>query len=300
VFEALRAEVVKRAGTPFLAHKRLKDSLIQYRNPWMQPRRRRVHWMQDLNLRVLDPGRAERVEVLYFVGCTAALDPSLQHVARHTALLLRKAGVDFAVLGDEEVCCGSVLLRVGERDLARELAEKNLEIFRKLGTSTIITSCAGCFKTLSQDYAAFGELPARVLHTSEFLVELKRQGRLPAGSDIQLEVTYHDPCHLGRHCGVYDPPRELISGLPGVSLKEMPRNRENTWCCGAGGGVRSAFPDWALETSRIRIREAEETGASVLVTTCPFCLQNLTTAVQAEKSPLETMDLTDLLLRLLC
>ena len=299
VFEALRAEVVKRTGTPYLAHKRLKDSLVQYRNPWMLPRRRRLHWLQDLNVKILKPGRPGKADVLYFAGCTASLDPSLQHIARHTVLLLRKAGVNFGVLGDEEVCCGSVLLRVGERALARELAEKNLEIFRSLETATIITSCAGCFKTLSQDYAAFGDLPARVLHTSAFLADLRRQGRLPSGGDIRLEVTYHDPCHLGRHCGVYDPPRELISALPGVSLKEMPRTRENAWCCGAGGGVRSAFPDLALESSRLRIREAGETGASVLVTTCPFCLQNLSTAIQAEKSPLEMMDLTDLLVRLL-
>jgi Fe-S oxidoreductase len=296
VFEALRAEVVQRAGTPFLAHKRLKDSLIQYRNPWMQPRRRRLHWTQELDVKVLRPGD-EKAEVLYYVGCTAGLDPSLHHVARNTVTLLRKAGVDFGILGEEEVCCGSVLIRVGERALARELAVKNLEIFRKLGVKTVVTSCAGCFKTLSQDYSVFGALPVRVVHSSAFLHELRLRGRFPSGNDARLQVTYHDPCHLGRHCGVYGPPRQLIQGLPGVSLKEMPRTRENAWCCGAGGGVRSAFPEWALESSRARVREAEETGAGVLVTACPFCLQNLATALQAEKSPLELLDLTDLLAR---
>jgi len=294
VFEALRSEVVQRAGTPFLAHRRLRDSLVQYRNPWMQPRRRRLQWMQDLNVKVLTPGKT-RADILYFVGCTAGLDASLQHVARNTASLLIRAGVDFGILGDEEVCCGSVLLRVGERALASDLASRNLEIFRELGAKTIITSCAGCFKTLSQDYPAFGHIPARILHSSSLLMDLQRQGRLPATAEHKLQVTYHDPCHLGRHCGVYDPPRELIRALPGVELKEMPRHRENTWCCGAGGGVRSAFPEWALETSRDRVREAGETGANVLVTACPFCLQNLTTAAQAEKSPLQLMDLTDLL-----
>jgi len=255
--------------------------------------------MHRLDVKVLEPGEPRRAEVLYFAGCTAALDPSLQHIAQNTVRLLQKAGVNFGVLGDEEVCCGSVMLRVGERDLARELAEKNLSLFRGIGVKTIVTSCAGCYKTLRQDYPSYGDIQARVVHTSEFVRELYLDGKLQPTNQTKLRVTYHDPCHLGRHCGLYDAPRKMIEALPGVSLEEMTRNRENTWCCGAGGGVRSAFPDWALESSRIRVQEAEETGSSHLVTTCPFCLQNLTTAVQAGNTPLEVMDLTDLLARII-
>jgi len=299
VFEALRAEAVKRAGTPYAEHQRLKDSLIQYRNPWMQPRRRRLQWARGESLKILKPGGRERARVLYYVGCTAALDASLQHVARNTVRLLRKAGVDFGILGEEEVCCGSVMHRVGERELAGELALKNLEMIRALGVETVVTSCAGCFKTLSQDVPAYGEMTARVVHSSQLLRELFRAGRLTFDKEPDLRVTYHDPCHMGRHCGEYDAPRELLTSQPGIRLVEMPRSRENAWCCGAGGGVRSAFPDWALETSRTRVEEAAGTGAALLVTTCPFCLQNLTTAVRAEGSPLELVDLTDLLVRLL-
>jgi Fe-S oxidoreductase len=299
VFEALRAEAVKQAGGPFPEHQRLKDSLIQYRNPWMQPRRRRLHWARGENLKILKPGGRERAKVLYFVGCTAALDASLQHIACNTVTLLKEAGVDFGVLGEEEVCCGSVMLRVGERELARELVLKNLEMIWDLEVETVVTSCAGCFKTLSQDAPSFGELSARVVHSSQLFRELHRAGRLTFNSELELQVTYHDPCHMGRHCGVYDAPRELMACQEGITLNEMPRNRENAWCCGAGGGVRSAFPDWALDTSRIRIEEAKGTGSDFLVTTCPFCLQNLTTAVQAEGTPLELMDLTDLLVRLI-
>lgn len=299
VFEALRAEAVRRVGAPFPAHKRLCDSLIQYRNPWMQPRKRRRHWLRREGYRVLRPGGKDRADVLYYVGCTAALDPALQHIAANTALLLRRAGVDFGVLGEEEVCCGSVALRVGDRDLAEELARTNLSLFEQLGVSTVVTSCAGCYKTLFQDYPAFGDLPVRVVHSSAYLLELHRSGRLPLSERETLGVTYHDPCHLGRHCGVFDPPREMLRSLPGVQLREMARNRENAWCCGAGGGVRSAFPDWALDSSRIRIREAEETRARAMVTTCPFCLQNLTTGAQAVETRMEILDLTDLLVRLL-
>lgn len=299
VFESLRSEAVERVGTPFAAHRRLRDSLIQYRNPWMQPRRRRLQWLRDLPVRILRPDGADRAEVLYFVGCTAALDPALQQIARSTVSLLSQGGVDFGVLGEEEVCCGSVFLRIGDRALVRELAEKNVEIFERLGVKTVVTSCAGCFKTLSQDYRALAQVPARVVHASQYLLELREAGQLGSDRETAIQVTYHDPCHLGRHCGVYDAPRLLLKSLPGVELKEMRRNRENAWCCGAGGGVRSAFPDWALQSSRARIEEAEATGSRLLVTSCPFCLQNLTTAAQAENTSLQLADLTSLLARLL-
>lgn len=299
VFEALRSEAVDRVGTPFPAHRRLRESLVQYRNPWMQPRRRRLQWLRDEPVRILSPDGPDRAEVLYFVGCTAALDPALQDIARNTAALLNEAGVDFGVLGEEEICCGSVFLRIGEKSLARELAEKNTEMFERLGVATVVTSCAGCFKTLRQDYPAFGELPVRVVHSSEYLLELREAGHFKADKEADVEVTYHDPCHLGRHCGVYDPPRKLIKSLRGVRLIEMERNREDAWCCGAGGGVRSAFPEWALGSSRARIEEAAETGSSLLVTTCPFCLQNLTTGAQSGNTSLQLVDLTDLLARML-
>jgi heterodisulfide reductase subunit D len=258
-----------------------------------------LQWLRDDEIRILAPDGSAKVEVLYFVGCTAALDPALQHIAQNTAALLKKTGVDFGVLGEEEICCGSVFLRIGERALARDLAEKNLEMFERLGATTVVTSCAGCFKTLSEDYIAFRDLPVRVVHASQYLLELREAGYLAAGKETAVEVTYHDPCHMGRHCGVYDPPRELVKSLPGVQLREMKRNRENAWCCGAGGGVRSAFPDWALQSSRARIEEAQATGAGFLVTTCPFCLQNLTTAAQAENASIQLVDLTLLLARLL-
>jgi Fe-S oxidoreductase len=299
VFEALRSEAVERVGTPFAPHRRLRDSLVQYRNPWMQPRRRRVQWLRDEQVRILEPQGVDRAEVLYFVGCTAALDPALQHIAKSTSALLNRAGVDFGVLGEEEICCGSVFLRIGERKAAQELAEKNLELFEKLGIATVVTSCAGCFKTLSQDYRAFGEARVRVVHSSEYLLELSEAGCFKAERETSLEVTYHDPCHLGRHCGVYDPPRRLLETLPGVRLIEMDRNRESAWCCGAGGGVRSAFPDWALQSSTARIEEARATGSDLLVTTCPFCLQNLTTGVHSGDGALQLADLTDLLARML-
>lgn len=291
VFEALRAEAVRRNAGPLPGHRKLKDSVVQYRNPWVQPRRRRLHSLQGLGVNILGEGTGARAPVLYFVGCTAALDPSLEPIVSGTVALLQKAQVDFGVLGEEEVCCGSVMLRIGERDLARDLARRIQRQVERLGVETVVTSCAGCYKTFTQDYPHLAPLPARVVHSGQFALELLERERIVLDASDPLRVTYHDPCHLGRHSGVYDFPRELLEAVPGVRLVEMARSRENAWCCGAGGGVRSAFPDWALETSRIRVAEAEQTGADALVTACPFCLQNLALGIQASGSRLRAYDL---------
>lgn len=295
VFEALRAEAVRRKAGPLSGHKKLKDSVIQYRNPWMQPRRRRTHSLKDLGVKVLGESAGAKAPVLYFVGCTAALDPSLEPIVSGTVALLQKAQVDFGVLGEEEICCGSVMLRIGERDLARDLARRIQRQVARLGVETVVTSCAGCYKTLTQDYPHLAPLSARVIHASQFVLELVVRGRIEFDRLDPVCVTYHDPCHLGRHSGVYDPPRKLLKALPGVRLIEMSRSRENSWCCGAGGGVRSAFPEWALETSRTRVAEAEQTGADALVTACPFCLQNLAVGIQASGSRMRAYDLTAIL-----
>jgi len=299
VFEAMRCEAVRSRAAPLEAHKRLSDSIAAYRNPWGQPRKRRTNWAKGEKVRRIGPaGDAERASVLYYVGCTAALDPSLHHVAKSTARVLEKAGVDFGILGEREPCCGSVLLRVGLRDQARELAQETIRAIHETGADTVVTSCAGCYKTLTQDYRFFGHLEPRIVHSSEYFLELIRQGRLRVGRmETPLVVTYHDPCHLGRHTGLFDQPRALIEALDGLQLREMPRNRANAWCCGAGGGVRSAFAQMALETACERIEEACGTGARLLVTSCPFCLQNLESAIRFKAALLEPADVTDLVAR---
>ena len=215
--------------------------------------------------------------MLYFRGCTAR--EKLTSIQEATEKLLKLADVDYHVLEDEK-CCGSVLLRTGFLKEAQEQIEKNTEILKG---ETVITSCAGCYKTLKEDYDGLD-----VIHISQLLNQLINEGKLDV-SKTDLNVTYHDSCHLGRHCDEFDEPREVINSV--ANLIEMENVRENSLCCGAGGGVKSAYPQIASQMGKSRIEQAKETGCETLVTPCPFCKLNL------ENDDLEVLDLTEFLVR---
>ena len=215
--------------------------------------------------------------MLYFRGCTAREKQT--DIAEATERLLEIAGVDFHTLDDEK-CCGSVLLRTGFIDEAQNQIKKNTEILKG---QKIITSCAGCYKTLKEDYEGLD-----VIHISQLLDELISEGKLNF-SKGDLNVTYHDSCHLGRHCNVFDEPRNVIQSV--ADITEMENIRENSLCCGAGGGVKSAYPEIANQMASLRIAQAKETGCKTLVTPCPFCKLNL------ENDDIEVVDLTEFLVK---
>ena len=215
--------------------------------------------------------------MLYFRGCTAR--EKLTSIQEATEKLLKLADVDYHVLEDEK-CCGSVLLRTGFLKEAQEQIVKNTEILKG---ETVITSCAGCYKTLKEDYDGLD-----VIHISQLLNQLINEGKLDV-SKTELNVTYHDSCHLGRHCDEFDEPREVINSV--ANLIEMENVRENSLCCGAGGGVKSAYPQIASQMGKSRIEQAKETGCETLVTPCPFCKLNL------ENDDLEVLDLTEFLVK---
>jgi len=232
--------------------------------------------------------RPHKAKVGYFVGCTATYRDKV--LADSTLSILKKLGEDFTLI--DEVCCGSVLQRIGvaEEEVER-LWERNVESIRSLGVEKVIFSCAGCYRMFKEEYPKRFELGFEVQHVTEYL----------AGKDLKLKemkgvVTYHDPCHLGRHCQVYDAPRKVISMIPGMELKEMPRNRETAACCGGGGGVRSAYPDLSKAIAARRVEEAA--FADLLVTTCPFCVNNLKAGAEGKRAP-EIVDLVQLVDRLL-
>lgn len=215
--------------------------------------------------------------MLYFRGCTAREKQT--DIADATEKLLKIAGVDFHTL-EYEKCCGSVLLRTGFIDEAHKQMEKNTETLKG---EKIITSCAGCYKTLKEDYEGLD-----VIHISQLLDELISDGKLKL-SKSDLNVTYHDSCHLGRHCNVFDEPRNVIKEV--ANLVEMEDILENSLCCGAGGGVKSAYPEIANQMAISRIVQAKETGCMTLITPCPFCKLNL------ENDELEVLDLTQFLIK---
>jgi heterodisulfide reductase subunit D len=200
----------------------------------------------------------------------------------------------FAVSSDEW-CCGSIALRTGDLALANELAQHNAQLFKQMSARTLVTNCAGCYRTLKLEYPSLVEgYDLEVLHATEWLNTLVQKGRLSFKA-LKGTATYHDPCHLGRHSRVYDAPRALLHAIPRLNLVEMKRNRDHAWCCGAGGGVKSAFPDLALKIGNDRIREALDTGAQYLVSACPFCKTNLQDAASASGAQLQVVDILELL-----
>jgi len=224
-------------------------------------------------------------ELGYFVGCTAAYrNPS---IAKATASILSKLGQDFSIV--DEVCCGSVLQRIGvDEGKVKEIMERNVEAISNAGKEEVVFSCAGCYRMFKEEYPRHVKVDFKVKHISEFLAE--RDVKL---SSFQKKLTYHDPCHLGRHCGVYEAPRKLLAKVPDAEFREMPRSKDTSRCCGGGGGVRSAYPDLSEKIAARRVEEAA--FADVLVTTCPFCVNNLKIGGESCGSKVRIMDLVELL-----
>lgn len=295
IYEAMRAKLVEAGLGSLPAHKPLVMSIKNYDNPWQQPRSARARWAKALDVPEAEKGQ----DVLYYVGCTASYDPNLKVLAENTANIFKKAGVNFGIQGKKERCCGSTLLRMGEREIGLEIVKDNINSFNELGVSTIVTSCAGCFKTISQDYPEISELKPEVLHTVQFLERLIKEGKLELKTPVKMKVTYHDPCHLGKHNKVVDAPRNVLKAVPGLEFVEMKRHGVDSWCCGAGGGVRTAFLDWATDTAAQRVKEAETTGADVLVSACPFCYQNIDTAMKSVGSKMKMMDIIEIVAKAL-
>ncbi len=246
-------------------------------NPWGISVEDRLAWADGLELSTM--AENSDVEYLYWVGCAGAYDEESKKVAIANAELLKKAGVSFAVLGKEERCTGDLARRAGNEYLFSMMAEMNIETMKSYGIKKIIANCPHCFNTLKDEYPQYGG-NFEVIHTSEFMLELIREGKLKPDKEISSEITYHDPCYLGRHNGLYDAPREILNLIPGIKLKEMERSKNKALCCGAGGARM-----WLEETSgsRInheRVNDAVHSGAECIASSCPFCLTMLTDGIK--------------------
>ncbi len=295
LYEALRAELVD-AGYGLEAHIPMNKAMVELLNPYGRDNKEKVNWVDELDFKVKDASK-EQAEVLYFVGCTAALTSDIRTVAINTAKVLKKIDVDFSILGEQEVCCGSVAMRTGDRKAFNYVAEKNVELIRKSGAKIIITGCAGCYRTLKVDYAdLLKELGIQVLHTIEFLHRIIKEKNIQL-KNLGINATYHDPCHTGRHTGVYEEPRDLLRKM--ANLIEMKTIKQNAKCCGAGGGVKKGFPELSLEIAKSRVKEAEETKAEYLVSICPFCYRNLSDAIKESNSKIKMIDLMELIIQAL-
>jgi len=256
-------------------HNALIQSIINYDNPWLSPRKPRGTWARKVkDFKIKDAGK-EKVEVLYFPGCNAAYVAEINPVAKATARILHLAGIDFGILGEKERCCGSTAFRVGAVDMFENYRRENIRQLNALGVKTMVTACAGCHSTFAHCYA--GDLDFEVVHIVEYIERLIQQGKLKFRKELKdVRATYHDPCHIGRYSKIYDAPRNVLKAIPGVTFKEMVRIKENSLCCGSGGGVKSFDPNMALGVASIRLEEARlAAGANTVVSCCPFCEINL-------------------------
>ncbi|MFH1150477.1 MAG: LUD domain-containing protein [Actinomycetota bacterium] len=288
--EELREMAVSAELLPFGEQATLVSSVRNYSNPWGQPRRGREKWAAGL--RVPEAGESTTV---FFAGCSLAyLAPE---EARSAVRLLTAAGEAPLLLGADEACCGGPLARIGERDAFRETARRNIESLHAVGATRVVAACPGCLKAL-REYASISDLDIEVLHITQVLDGALAEGRLVFRAPEALTVTYHDPCHLGRGCGIFDEPRRLLEAVDGLTLLEMERSGIYSACCGAGGGVRTAFPALAARIAAGRVAMARETGADLLVTCCPWCEQNLGEAAGGAGGP-EVVGLLGLLERCL-
>jgi heterodisulfide reductase subunit D len=303
LWEGIRKSMVNAGYGPLENHEALTSSVKSYDNPWYQPRSVRDKWAKRAKKqkqigKVPKNLAKERAEVFYFVGCTASFDVNIKEVAVNTVKLLNACDVDFGILGVKEKCCGSVLLRVGDPEYER-LARENIEAFNNLGIKTLVTSCAGCYKTISQDYPKVGKMNFEILHMVQFIDRLIQEGKIHFKQEVPMRVTYHDPCHLGRASGIYEAPRRILKSVPGIEFVEIERHHENSRCCGAGGGLKAGFPEVQQKMSQARVRDAVATGATDFVTACPFCYQGLLVGITAEEAPIRMRDITEILTRAL-
>jgi len=312
------------AGEILPPHLAAIDGLKQQDNMMEQPKQRRGTWAEGLSVKDLT---RERAEVLYHVGCRYSFDADLWPSARDGLTLLLDAGVDVGIMGRDETCCGGRAYEMGFAAELAKYADHNTDAWVSAGVKTVVTPCADCYQTFKVLYDKIGrKASVRILHITELVSRLLEQGRIGMKRGVPLTVTYHDPCHLGRlaepwvhwegkrtkvngqlliheppkrkRCGaggVYEAPRNILRSVPGLNFVEMPRVREYAWCCGAGGGVREAYPDFARWTAGQRLDEARAVGAEALVSACPWCKRSFTDAAAELGQPMKVYDIIEVI-----
>ena len=289
IVDLRRHLVMVESSFPAEAEPMLRD-VERASNPWGKAQSERADWASELGIRVLEPGDAAP-EYLYWVGCASSFDERARQTARSTAKLLKAAGVDFAILGPREACTGDPARRIGNEYVFQAFAEQNVATLNDAGVTRIVANCPHCFNTLANEYPDFGGR-YEVIHHSELLSTLVREGKLAPQRAEGRSITYHDSCYLARHNDVLAPPRELVAAV-GEPV-EMERSGKSTFCCGAGG-AHMWMEERGSAINAERVREAAATGADTLAVACPFCTVMLDDGVQGGGQDLRVVDVATLL-----
>jgi Fe-S oxidoreductase/nitrate reductase gamma subunit len=294
ISEMRRNLVMEQAKIPETAEGALR-SIEDRGHPWRGTMLERTSWFENLDIKPLSED--SNVDILYWVGCTEALEDRSFKVAQATGKLFKMAGVKFGVLGIEESCCGDPARRLGNEYLYQMQVQNNIGILKNYNVKKIVTGCPHCFNSLKNEYRQFGG-NFEVIHHSDFLLQLLKSGALKINVGLKGRLTYHDPCYLGRYNNVFDAPRELLRYLPDLKLVEMNRNRERNFCCGAGGGHMWLEEQKVGERINVmRTTQAIETKANIVATACPYCLQMFQDGIKtrAVEETLKVMDIAEIL-----
>ncbi len=285
---AANYDVVHASAKPVKA---ARTSLNDEGNPLNENRAERADWAAGLSVKPF----TEKTEILFFGCCYLSYDPRMKKIARATAEILNKAGVDYGILGTSESCCGESIRKTGAEDTYKKLAKDNIKAFIDNGVRKIVVSSPHCYEAFKNEYAEF-MVNFEVIHMTEFLLELIRDGRLEITGTYEKQLTYHDPCYLGRHNNIFDQPREVLGSIPGLTLLEMAASRRNSLCCGGGGGRVWMETPKGERFSDLRVEQARAIGAEVLATACPYCIsmfEDSRLTLEAEES-IEIKDITEI------
>lgn len=294
IIENGRKLLTEKAVGPLPSQRGVLKSIYTKGNPYNQAPEDRLSWLRDDDVKRLP---VEESDVIYYVGCTPSYDPELQDIANSIVKLLKFLEVDFGVLEDER-CCGCAANRLGDSFLFEEIASKNIEAFNSCKAKQIITTSPHCYNTFINEYENMGGF--KIQHYTELLARYIKGGDLKL-KELNYTITYHDPCYLGKHNGIFEEPREILRGIPGVRLMEMRDNREHSLCCGGGGGRMWAEIREENRLSNVRVKQAVSTGADVLAVSCPWChtmLENAIRDVEVEDR-IKVMDVSEILLEAL-
>jgi len=291
IIKAIRAELyASGAELPPEVHM-FCDAIEKSQNVMGYPNEERGDWVEEADIK-LDPN----ADTIYFVGCLSSFREV--EIAQAVGKVLNILDIPFNILGEEEHCCGNPMLMMGNLFLARDLMRHNYELMKG---KKVIASCAGCYRILIQDYPKIlglegDDYQIEAKHIVQVLAELIEQGKVKFTKEVKKTVVYHDPCELGRDMRVFDEPRKILEAIPGLEVVEFVRNREKTWCCGGGGGVKGINYDLAVEIGTDKAAQAEEVGAEVVLSACPSCKRNIIDGIKAAGSNLDTLDILELVI----
>jgi Fe-S oxidoreductase len=295
IVDMRRHQVLEKGEIPRELEQMFRN-LEVYSDPWGYGPARRMEWAAGLGIKEMT--HKGGVDIVYWVGCSGAFDERYRSVVTSTARILGGSGIEFGVLGPKEFCCGDFARRAGNEFLFLFLARKNMAILEEYGVKKILTSCPHCYHVLRNEYPGTGA-GIEIVHHSEFLLELVDGNKVRTSRPVERTISYHDSCYLGRYNGIFDPPRRLLSKIPGVRLVEAGRRREDGFCCGAGGGNM-----WLVEQGdRINERRAAELRdlkPDIVATACPHCLYMLEDGMNAvgEGNPVpESLDIAEIMVR---